>query len=1284
MARYKFPNVEAVTNNSEFINECFDSIRDGTPLIVETTEGLQLTCLEYLLDAVIDSSSAEVRVRPEIFDQLATINLNAHFCHEILDTLESAPSTSCLPHVINAYVSVAKGGATRFSGDGGSKLANQALALNNVRNSMRKIVSSYPDLMAQRVCRPSPKSTLHSSMRDHYTCIDKLLNMGHEVNFIRAEDFPDGYFDQPLCQEGTTGKAITCFNRLITSGTSIGSSYSQTNTFDNCYRLLESIITSKKYDRELFADSGRCSPAGAMSSAAWCLEKLIHPAHRNARSAKLHELLLKTYSVNVDGKETIDEKSEMSPFSGKKCLSSSGLDIFSNCIGELLKVSIGLKDVHDASLGGTDKIAMSNIQYILSCTPQSGDPCKQLELINTLLPFPPDLSKTSDDLLKSILDNSLPRKESAFDELAAITCMSNVMGIKHKVNGVDYALELGRPMIYLIHEDNNKHIDEVLRKLSKPICTSIKTNDPIPCYEKLATELLVDPLATGGDAILREESRNIVNSILYRGTDSLRDVVYPEGKPYFTDYLIQSIYNTTRVTPIGSTTMMFLDTILDNMSKSKIIFKDNLGLILEILKSGQWKYHITPSTRKILHDRFVWSDDDIMKAVTFDGFWAADSDGGATNSISILSQWYAKYKGNPIGDVILSRVSGGIATISPDSEIGNDGLARCQEERERLEESCEENCFDDCHDANNYDPGDDLDDIVDKRLDVLIKKEIGKYIQLSDQEKFDVAQGVRDDHADRIRSDAISSLITTCQSSCGEECSEYVNDTFNCREYLINEGYFKTKVSDGILPEFRRIYQELVSANKTSPNVEQLFFDAYGKTMEEKFKPSLESRIEFDKECFRNGSKYRSGSKTASGLDFIYNNVAKASELKPDDLGIVGVYDIMDGYTGQWSDDHLWKYAKEMRKVLWGSTEVIGEPYIHRRESDKWMPVPIGLINAVESISRTSPLETIGDRKNNVKGRLHIIVTPSVEPQRYPDSHAKDIIALLRTIGSDFKIVLAYVDERGVTIPDQVIKYKTPEGERERIVPTTISFNLIDAIRKMPTKLKKQLQENYPVLFSQLSTIIRMEEELPEEDQDSQIKRYKMVISNKPTDIVRCAGCQEWDRDSCISIFGGFHNSCLQCYLRGDSYIAYLTRASEYEPEWRARILIHKCTNGKSVSIQRVNDYYDVPERGSSGSGRSSHPNWYRLYGALRIVLADKGVNTSYKSAASCAHAWIKEDGNYAMNERCSNSDGGGYVDYHMIDPLKVGNAEYNGILEEYTGQNTDSSKFVKQVRTEF
>lgn len=1155
MARYKFPNVEAITNNSEFINECFDSIRDGTPTIVDiTAEGLQITCLEYLLDAVIESNSTESRVRPEIFDQLATINLNAHFCHEILDTLESAPSTSCLPHAINAYVSAAKGGITRFSGEDGSKLTNQNLALNNVRYSMRKIVSSYPELMAQRICRPSPKSTIHSSMRDHYTCIDKLLNMGHEVNFIHAEDFPDGYFDQPLCQEGTTGKEITCFNRLIISGTNIGSSYSQTNIFDNCYRLLESIITSKKYERELYTDSRMCTMAGATEGAAWCLEKLIHPAHQNPRSAKLHELLLKTYSVNVGGKETIDDKSELSPFSGTKCLSRSGLDVFSNCIGELLKVSIGLKDVHDAPLGGTDKIAMGNIQYILSCTPQSEDPCKQLELINTILPFP-NVSTTSDSLLQSILDNSLPRKKSTIDELAAITCMSTVGGTEHKVNGVDYALELGRPMIYLIHEDNNTHIDKMLRKLSEPICTSIKTNSPISCYEKLATELLVDPMAVGGDAILREESRHIVSSILYRGTDSLRDVVYPEGKPYFTDYLIQSIYDVTRMTTPGSTTMEFLAEIIDQMGKSTIIFKGNLGLILDILESGQWKYDITPSVRQALYNKFVWSDDDVMKAITLDRFWNVYPIHGASSSISILSQWYAKYKGAPIGDAILSRVASPI----------------------------------------------------------------------------------------------------------------------------------------NILPEFRAIYQELTSAKKTDPNVEQLFFDAYGKTMEEKFKLSPETRIEFDEDCFRSGSKYRDRSKTAPGVSFVYNDVPAASKLKPDDLGIVGVYDITDGNTGLWSDDHLWKYAKEMRKVLWGSEEVIGEPYIHRRESDKWKPVPVGLINAVDIITKQAPMETIGDRKNNIKGRLIMIVSPNNLYPPSEDSKVSANINLLRKTGGDFKITLVYVNDHGVVVPDQVIKYKTPEGERERVVPTKTTFKLIDAIRKMPTKLKKQLQEHYPVLFSQLSTIIRMEEELPEEEKDMQeIKRYKMVISNKPTDIVRCSACQHWDEDSCISIFGGHCNPCLQCYLRGDSYIAYLTRASEYEPEWQARLLIHKCKNGnKSVAIQSVNNYYDIPNDRGSGSGRSAHPNWYRLYGAVRVALADKGINSSFgDSVASCEHTWIKSDEDYdsSMNRICRNQSlgGGGYADYHMIDPLEIGNSEYNGILEEYTGQTADSSKFVKQIKMEF
>lgn len=1291
--------IENITNNPPFLNACFDSVRAGNPIMVDvsTDPELSISCLEYILDAVIVSNEKPTRVNLEIFEQLATIDLNAKLCHEI-GVIGNPSVVSCLPHVMNAYVSATKKGVMNFSDGRGSKLVDQNAALKRVSNAMRSIVSRYPDLMADRICRPSPGSKVYGDHRDHYTCINKIISMGYNVDFVKAEDFPDRYFNTPLCM-GNTGGAHSCYDRLIQGATTVGTEYSSTNMLDNYSRLLESMIQSKKYERELFTNSGMCTQRSAIDDAANCLEKMIH-SNPNHKSAKLHSLLLNAYSTGYSGQEIIDEVSEFSPFSGKKCLSSSGLDIFTSCIDKLLQTSMTMRTSGDIS--ATRTTAWDNVKYIIKHKPKTSDPCKQLELIKSLIKSLSSgvtgawLDATSRELMSSILDSALPRKDSTLDELAAITCMSNIGGRDHNVNGVDYALELGSPMTYLMYEygTGDTHIDYVLKRLSEPICTSIETGSTISCFEKLATELFFEPMlfepGGGTGSGLRKTSEFIADIILERSefNSSIREAIYPEGKSYFTDYLATSVYDATVKTNslTAQFAVGFLENMIVDMDRSGVQFTEDtyprLGKIIDIIsyRTETAKNMDLSTVRQILYDKFEWSEENIRKAINSSAFmWYPTDSDEPSNILDILSKWYDKYKETALGEEIKYVASNGVRAV-------------------------------------------------------------------------------------------------------------------------------KARGSDGILPEFYRIYMKSASdRTPTTPEINQLFEVVYGKSMAEQFKPSLEARMEYDKQCF--GKKFircESGtrSRDAPGIDHVYKDIPGSSKLKPDDLDIVGVYDVTDGATGMWGSEHIWTYANTMRKILWGSNEVIGKPYMHVREESKWKPVPVGLVDAVNQISMESPPELVGERKRNLRGRLKMRVTPGeadvyhrVDPFDYNKNTIDHVVKLLKRNGGDFVIDLYYVDEEGRVIPEKASRFK-----------------LIEAMNKMPGKLKKNLQAKYPVLFGQLSAVIEIEKSAPEDI--TNVKRYKMVISNKPTDIIRCSACQAWHcpEDSCISIFNGMHNSTLQCYLKGGSYIAYLTNVSEYEPEWRARLLIHKCDNNKkSVAIQNQVRRYDMTIR----SGSQVFPNWKILYEAVQVALADKGVNSEFDKQMPCNFTWLKDDagkprkieiddegrrmcdeeedrqidrciencydncgssdnydpegslekdvesavdkliakeliqykregGDYTISddeiaaisdniwedeaddirskyidtrvedcrsgcgEMCSEyvsgdfdcrdyleevgyfENGGNrcrdvaYADHYAIDPLKAGSTTYKSILEERTGQSNDSLLFVKRVKTEF
>jgi len=417
------------------------------------------------------------------------------------------------------------------------------------------------------------------------------------------------------------------------------------------------------------------------------------------------------------------------------------------------------------------------------------------------------------------------------------------------------------------------------------------------------------------------------------------------------------------------------------------------------------------------------------------------------------------------------------------------------------------------------------------------------------------------------------------------------------------------KVLTGFFKSYIHTQQGVINPERDAiftPDTYKLFELAYGSPMSEFFKPSLKTRMLYDEMCF-----HQPGTSDQDFLTEIYDDVEGNSKLRRDPKNIVGVYDVSVGKSGEWSSDHILQYASAISRILYGSEYPIGEPYIIREE--KMRAVPVGLLEAVNVLS---DYEFIGKKSDNIRGKLRLDVYPIIKPTDVTGNPAY-VVNTFRAEGNDFMIDMYYQDVTGNTLPQ-----------------LRTQFPMKEALQKLPKKLKGKLQEKYPFLFGQLDAVLAKEVDAKSKPDEPDLSTYKLVISNKPTDIIRASGCQQWDSVSCMSIFGGSHNDSLESYLNAGSYIAYLTKKSEYEPQWLARLYMHQCDNCKCVSIQDRLRYYEI-ERGES----RKYPNWHLLYDAVKIALADKGIN-NVPHSRHCEFKWgsnVREDIENNGDPRCDD-----------------------------------------------
>jgi len=433
--------------------------------------------------------------------------------------------------------------------------------------------------------------------------------------------------------------------------------------------------------------------------------------------------------------------------------------------------------------------------------------------------------------------------------------------------------------------------------------------------------------------------------------------------------------------------------------------------------------------------------------------------------------------------------------------------------------------------------------------------------------------------------------------------------------------------------------------------------------------PTLKSRMDYDKNSFGNlEQSYNRNHFVRKWID----NIEKGSELLPDPLGITGVYDI-NSPDKAWGPERLRRYHSMVELLFYGTgsddsdvtvgtprPEVVGAPYIPNKE--KWKPVERGGIDY--AINHHAKSEVIGKRDDNVTGKMYVNLR---KPSMDEDADSKR--EKYKGVPSyDYALEFEYV----IDYPrDYYLKPGSPEHEKyenarkfatEKLNKTVGFLNFIKDAQK---KILKELQAKHPVLYGQIQAVLDYENKMSE----SRPEQYKLVVSNKPMDILRASSNQGWDGHSCLHLPGGSNASALEAYADFGTYIAYLVRENPYEPKWFARLFMHFCPDNKTVAVQDPNNFYDIDVK--------YHPHWDLAHDAVRIVLANYGVNASKKldksRYTSCRPGWKHADRDYWD-----------YIDTSTVRAYDKGDGNYNSILLRRTGQKDDSEIFVHKTADTF
>lgn len=131
------------------------------------------------------------------------------------------------------------------------------------------------------------------------------------------------------------------------------------------------------------------------------------------------------------------------------------------------------------------------------------------------------------------------------------------------------------------------------------------------------------------------------------------------------------------------------------------------------------------------------------------------------------------------------------------------------------------------------------------------------------------------------------------------------------------------------------------------------------------------------------------------------------------------------------------------------------------------------------------------------------------------------------------------VDKTGVFHDDASVTATYHEKHTFRVIDTkTVKLSRLHKIPEVKALLKKN-----PSLETKLHRIVTQKPSHTEQN-------LKLVISNRPYDLMRASSCQAWM--SCFNLYDGCHNNTIHTLIDYGAYIAYVTD-DEWSPTWYSR-----------------------------------------------------------------------------------------------------------------------------------
>lgn len=210
------------------------------------------------------------------------------------------------------------------------------------------------------------------------------------------------------------------------------------------------------------------------------------------------------------------------------------------------------------------------------------------------------------------------------------------------------------------------------------------------------------------------------------------------------------------------------------------------------------------------------------------------------------------------------------------------------------------------------------------------------------------------------------------------------------------------------------------------------------------------------------------------------------------------------------------------------------------------------------------------------------------------------------------------------------------EDVRVRYISTidgTVVKESVFRFSKILSRFKLLQQLNKPLFQYVEQVVTRKPSENP--------VQLKLIVSNRPNDIMRATTCQRWS--SCFDLGSGAYRNTVHSIIDYNGYVAYLAK-DEYEPTWLARVYLLPCdtTNneGKCIMIQNEVRNYAVDDTYA-----------FVLYDAVNSVLYNHGFNTD-ECPERCYPLWFDD---LAGCEDCvgfdEENDNIYYDDYDDYEP---------------------------------